>query len=139
MQKLFSEKEDDYIKEQMGLLESICEGTNIRYSEQGNYGEVVLVTPLEYWKIRIPNNSGNAYKLYHKSKLYPKAEWHRQIVSDLSMEELIVYIREHGDSKYGHGVENFTITDRNRIQLTGSKVNRNSFRSGRAKKKRGNR
>ena len=32
MQKLFSEKEDDYIKEQMGLLESICEGTNIRDS-----------------------------------------------------------------------------------------------------------
>ena len=62
MQKLFSEKEDGYIREQMDLLESICEANDIKFSELGNYGEALLTTPLEYWKVRLPNNSTNPYK-----------------------------------------------------------------------------
>ena len=139
MQKLFSEKEDGYIREQMDLLESICEANDIRFSELGNYGEALLTTPLEYWKVRLPNNSTNPYKLYHKSKLHSNAEWHRQIVSNLSMEEIVIYIKEHGKGKYGNGMEAFSITDRSRIDPINSKVSRNSFKSGRSKKKKGNR
>ena len=135
MQKLFSEKEDGYIREQMDLLESICEANDIKFSELGNYGEALLTTPLEYWKVRLPNNSTNPYKLYHKSKLHSNAEWHRQIVSNLSVEEIVIYIKEHGKGKYGNGMEAFSITDRSRIEPINSKVNRNSFKSGRSKKK----
>lgn len=134
MQKLFSPEEDRYIREQMDLLESICEGTNIKFSEHGNYGEVLLTTPFEYWKVRLPNSKANAYKLYHKSKLHAKADWHRQIVSHLSMEEIVIYIQEHGKSKYGGGVEGFTITDCSRIEPMGSKINCRSFRSGRKRR-----
>ena len=92
---------------QLYTLEKLCEPYGYLVKEA--FGEFHIYTKFESWKFVPREGSQGKIKLMHGNEPgHAPHDWHLQFHRQIGLEELIRYIHEHEEAKYGCNRIRFT-------------------------------
>lgn len=88
-------------------VKNACEKHHLQYLIKSN--RIYIMTPYDSWYFDVRYGK---ICLMHKSlieNLLSNDGYHVQFKEEISIEDLVTYIREHTDAKYGNNFVNFTV------------------------------